>query len=240
MMRKSGIAFVAALLIGFATAVCSAPFPVDLAQSASPSDLLLPHRGGWRAVLGNTLNPNPPPQPVRLIFIHHSTGENLLADDNGGLGIALMDNRYFVSDTNYGWGPDGIGETTDIGQWWLWFRGPNSPTYMNALYAESEQHSSYSRLATAPAGPNAIVLFKSCFPNSALQGDPADPVPPIDSNPLKGQDSGSAAHTVANAKGIYISLLDYFRTQPDKLFIALAAPPLSDPTWADNARAFNQ
>ena len=50
-------------------------------------------------------NPNPPSAPVRLIFIHHSSGENWLADDNGGLGIALRDNNYVVSDTNYGWGP---------------------------------------------------------------------------------------------------------------------------------------
>ena len=50
-------------------------------------------------------NPGPPASPVRLIFIHHSTGENWLSDDNGGLGIALRDNNYYVSDTNYGWGP---------------------------------------------------------------------------------------------------------------------------------------
>ncbi len=43
-------------------------------------------------------------QPVKLIFIHHSCGENWLDDTNGGLGIALRDNNYFVSDTNYGWG----------------------------------------------------------------------------------------------------------------------------------------
>ncbi len=54
-------------------------------------------------------NPNPPANPVRLIFIHHSTGENWLNDGNGGLGIALTENNYFVSDTNYGWGP---------GQYW--------------------------------------------------------------------------------------------------------------------------
>jgi len=186
------------------------------------------------------LNATPPAEPTRLIFIHHSTGENLLADGNGALGTALRKNGYFVSDTNYGWGPDSIGDATDIGHWWQWFRGPTSTTYLNALYAEGEQHSSYSRLPAAPSGENAIVVFKSCFPNSALQGDPADPVPPIDSNPLKGQDSGSPAHTVANAKGIYLSLLDYFRTRQDKLFIALTAPPLSDAANAANARAFNQ
>jgi hypothetical protein len=47
------------------------------------------------------LSPAPSPNPVRLIFIHHSTGENWLADDNGGLGIALRNNNYFFRDTNY-------------------------------------------------------------------------------------------------------------------------------------------
>ena len=189
---------------------------------------------------GVDLNSNPPPQPTRLVFVHHSTGENLLADDNGGLGIALRDNGYFVSDTNYGWGPNSIGDTTDIGHWWLWFRGPDSPIYMDALYAESDQHAGYSRLPTAPAGVNQIVLFKSCFPNSALQGDPAAAMPPISGNPLKGEDSGSPNHTVASAKGIYISLLDYFRIRQDKLFVVLTAPPLSDPTDSANARVFNR
>jgi hypothetical protein len=56
-----------------------------------------------------------PAEAVRLIFIHHSCGSNWLSDGNGGLGIALMDNNYFVSDTNYNWGPDSIGSSTDIG-----------------------------------------------------------------------------------------------------------------------------
>jgi hypothetical protein len=34
--------------------------------------------------------------------------------------------------------------------------------------------------------------------------------------------------------------LEYFKTRQDKLFVAIAAPPLSDPTWSANARAFNQ
>ena len=186
------------------------------------------------------LNPEPPSSPVRLIFIHHSTGENWLSDENGGLGIALRDNNYHVSDTNYGWGPDQIGDRTDIGNWWEWFRGPGSSTYLNALYSEGDQHCSYSRLAGAPPGENDVVMFKSCFPNSALQGNPNDPVPSIESNPLRGEATGSQYHTVANAKGIYIDLLNYFRTRQDKLFIVITAPPLSDPAYADNARAFNQ
>lgn len=180
-----------------------------------------------------------PSEAVRLIFIHHSTGENWLADDNGGLGIALRDNNFFVSDTNYGWGPDSIGDTTDIGHWWLWFRGPDSSTYLEALYEESEQNSDYSRLASNTGGENEIVMFKSCFPNSALQGNPNASVPVIENNLLKGESSGSEYHTVANAKGIYIDLLEYFKTKTDKLFIVITAPPLSDSTYADNARAFN-
>lgn len=50
-------------------------------------------------------DPNPPASPVKLIFIHHSTGGNWLAapasnEVGGGLGQALMENNYFVSATN--------------------------------------------------------------------------------------------------------------------------------------------
>ena len=182
---------------------------------------------------------SPPTEPVRLIFIHHSCGSNWLSDGNGGLGIALMDNNYFVSDTNYGWGPDSIGSSTDIGHWWLWFRSSDSPKYLEALYAENGQHSSYSRMSADVDGENQIIMFKSCYPNSGLRGDVNDPVPPIDSNPLRGEGCGSQYHTVANAKGIYIDLLEYFMTRPDKLFVVVTAPPLTDAMYADNARAFN-
>ena len=182
---------------------------------------------------------SPPAESVRLIFIHHSCGSNWLSDGNGGLGIALRDSNYFVIDTNYGWGPASIGSSTDIGHWWLWFRGPDSAEYLEALYAEDGQHSSYSRMSTDVDGENQIIMFKSCYPNSGLKGDVNDPVPAIDNNPLRGQGCGSQYHTVANAKGIYIDLLEYFKTQPDKLFVVITAPPLTDATYADNARAFN-
>ncbi len=203
----------------------------------SPTQARLPDAP--RSHVSSAINPNPPTAPVKLIFVHHSTGEAWLADEHGQLGISLMNNNYFVSDTNYGWGSDSIGSTTDIGDWYTWYRGPKSAVYTAELLAESGQHASYTRLASDPGGPNQIVMFKSCFPNSALQGSPADPTPAIADNPLRGQGAGSADHTVANARGIYIDLLEFFRTRPDKLFIVITAPPLSDGTYADNARAFN-
>jgi hypothetical protein len=192
-----------------------------------------------------TYNPSGP-KPVRIIFIHHSTGENWLTNDNGDLGKTLMQNNYYVSDTNYGWGPAydpdnvPVGDMTDIGQWWVWFRSPQSPTIMNRVYGESVSLSSYTRFENPPGGENEIIMFKSCFPNSVLQGSLTDPVPSIDSNPLKGEGSGSEYHTVANAKGIYLDLLEYFKTKPDKLFIIVTAPPVSDGKYASNARAFNE
>ena len=114
--------------------------------------------------------PTKPAKTVKLIFIHHSTGENWLADGNGKLGIALKNNNYFVSDTNYGWGPDVIGDRTDTGNWWDWFRGSSSSRYMHALYDEFGQHSSYTRLSKDPdsSRENEIIMFKSCFPNLSL------------------------------------------------------------------------
>jgi len=196
-----------------------------------------------QGVAAQETNTNPPAEPVKLIFIHHSSGENWLADYHGGLGLALRDNNYYVSDTNYGWGPDGVGDRTDIGYWWDWFRGPNRDTYLNALYAESEPFGDYyTQLTNDPGGENQIIMFKGCFPNSYLEGSPNDPATTGD-NPLRGQESWSDVHTVANAKGIYNDLLEYFATRPDKLFIAVTAPPLmdgeTDAAHAANARAFN-
>ena len=194
---------------------------------------------GASSVIYGADNPNPPSNTTKLVFIHHSCGENWLNDYHGGLGGMLQIANYYVSDTNYGWGPDGIGSNTDIGQWWSWFRGPDSATYTAALYNESGQNCDYSRLASDPGGENKVIMFKSCYPNSKLSGNPGDPVPDINSNPLRGQDCGSGNQTVANAKGIYIDLLEYFKTRTDKLFIAVTAPPVQDATYASNARAFN-
>ena len=173
------------------------------------------------------LDPSHSTQAVKLIFIHHSTGENWLRDDYGQLGLALMENNYFVSDTNYGWGPDSIGDRTDIPDWIEWFSSANTSTYMNALFHEYGQNSEYSRLSSDPGGENEIILFKSCFPNSNLEGNSHDPPDP------------EGWLTVGHAKWVYNQILDTFQAHPEKLFVVITAPPLTDPTYAANARAFN-
>jgi len=174
------------------------------------------------------LDPSQPTQTVKLIFIHHSTGENWLTDGNGNLGDTLGKNNYFVSDTNYGWGPDAIGDHTDIPNWTEWFSSANTSTYMNALYNEIGQNSSYTRTLANPGGENRIIMFKSCFPNSALEGNPNDPP------------SASGWLTVGHAKYVYNQILQYFGAHPEKLFVVITAPPLRDGTYAANARAFNE
>jgi len=177
--------------------------------------------------LGRAAATEPPVRAVKLVFVHHSCGENWLNDSHGGLGRALAKNNYFVSDTNYGWGPDSIGDRTDITDWPEWFTGSKSREVLRALYGESGRHCEYTRIGTDPGGENQIVMFKSCFPNSNLEGRPTD-------GPARGE-----GLTVANAKAIYRDLLAYFATRPDRLFIAVAAPPVRDGTFAANARAFN-
>jgi hypothetical protein len=195
-------------------------------------------RLGFR-IVASVAGPAKPTKTVKLIFIHHSTGQNWLADGNGNLGIALKNNNYFVSDTNYGWGPDTIGSSTDTGHWYTWFRGPKSATYMHALYTEFGQHSSYTRLSSDPdpSRENEIIMFKSCFPNSAISGNPNDAAK-TGSNPLRGN---SGPLTVANAKWIYNDILTYFAAHQDKLFVLIVPPPLAEgdttAAQAANARA---
>ncbi|MBF0101893.1 MAG: hypothetical protein HQK77_13395 [Desulfobacterales bacterium] len=212
----------------------------------------------------STVSAQPPPLPsstVKLIFIHHSTGGHWLADPNtdnpyGGLAAALMANNYYVSATNYCWGPmwadrgEPVGSFTNIPDWLEWFTGSNRDNIMNQVYHEYDQNltncegdsfGSWKR-SSDPSGENEVILFKSCFPNSDLYGNPNDPT----------SDSPTPWDmTVSNAKAVYMHLLTYFQTRQDKLFILITAPPMSEQAYilndistpasdrAANARAFN-
>ena len=191
---------------------------------------------------GNGLNASAPEKVTRLVFIHHSCGGNWLADNHGRLGLVLAENNYYASDTYYGWGPGKIGDKTDIGYWWKWFRGPDSEKYMDNIYNEGGAYSecgTYTRLTTAPVGENEIIMFKSCFPNSEIKGSIDEIVPHISKNQLRGENCASEHMTVANCKGIYTDLLEYFKTRTDKLFIAITAPPLMENEYAANTGYFN-
>ncbi|RLG40751.1 MAG: hypothetical protein DRO05_05580 [Thermoproteota archaeon] len=202
------------------------------------------------------LNPNPPSTPVRLVFIHHSTGEDWL--NLGGLREALNENNYYVTETNYDWGPpdldvnDGnpIGYHTDIGHWYNWFLGPHRDTYLQALYTSS--YTTGENSIPDPGGENVIIMFKSCFSSGqVIYGNPDDPpLPKGAPNPLWGkgvcddpQCSGSEYYTVSNIKGLYRDLLDYFATRQDKMFVLITTPPSVDvyisPELAANLRAIN-
>ncbi len=198
----------------------------------------------------------PPSTPVKLIFIHHSCGGHWLADIGehdmaGGLGQALMNNNYFVSATNYGWGPGEIGSETNIPNWPQWF----TDTVMSQVYTESDQNicnpvtsedcfGNWSRLASDPGGENEIIMFKPCFPNSDLYGETTD-------TPNPGETPNSDM-TIRNAKAVYNYILNnYFVNNQNKLFIAVTAPPMAEASYVDNdistpaadraanARAFN-
>ncbi|MBN1872936.1 MAG: hypothetical protein JXA33_01795 [Anaerolineae bacterium] len=189
-------------------------------------------------------NPNPPTETVKLVFIHHSVGSHWLLASEGRLRQTLNDNNYYVLDVSYGWGPldedvgsGTIGDHTDIGYWYNWFVGIHRDTYLSALYTTNNNAASNSSVVD-PGGENEIIMFKSCYPNSELRGEP-DEAPTVGDNPLRGQSSSSSDHTVGNAKGIYNDILTYFETRQDKLFVVITAPPLIDDTYADNARAFN-
>lgn len=183
-----------------------------------------------------------PKETVRLIFIHHSCGEQLLNSGHGGLGNALAANNYYVSDTNYGWAGGGdkeIGNNTDIGHWWRWFRGPKSEAILKDLYGADVHNADYRNVAKRPEGENTIVMFKSCYPNSEIKGNPDDKANG-DLNSPHNFDCGSEQHTVANCKRIYNDLLIYFGKHPEKLFVVVTAPPVQDAQNAKNARAFNK
>jgi len=230
MQRKMFVLFAGLVLFS----LLIAPAGMAGAQAKTQASARMPRSAATAALL--TDDPSPPAQTVKLIFIHHSTGENWLADGYGNLGQTLDANNYFVSDTNYNWGPgyngQTIGDFTDIPDWPEWFASANTPTYTAALFTEYDQHSTYTRTLTDPGGENQIIMFKSCFPNSALDGNPDDPPDP------------NGWLTVGHVKWVYNQILPYFGAHPEKLFIVITAPPLrassTTTQQAANARAFNQ
>jgi hypothetical protein len=184
--------------------------------------------GAMEAVIRRKLDPAArPTEPVPLVIIGHPTSDTWLADGFGNLAARLGENNYFVSQTNPGWGPAGVGGRTDILNWPEWFSGPDSKQIYEELLHLRDPRPSYVRTLPEPAGENQLIMLLPGYANSMLKGAPGDP-------PLPGK-----SLSIGAAKFVYNSLLEFFQAHPDKLFIVVTAPPVQDSTWADNARAFN-
>jgi len=188
------------------------------------------------------LLPAPAMAQQDLVFIHHSVGSNWLA---AGLDSALVakpyidlrnDMTYGTAVTNDTGRPASLGsvpgDSTDMHHWILWF---------NDYLAHVKQHHS----TTA----NRIVMFKSCFPNSAIDSDGAEPGDPFSGSQTLAnyravyRHPSGVGHTYTSGSVTYKPLEDVFAENPDTLFIPVTAPPLTwsgtDDASARRARQFN-
>ncbi len=159
---------------------------------------------------------DPPKKHLRLLFIHHSCGGQLLADvgpakeradciletheNGGGLRRLLTSAGYEVHEASYG---SDVGEATDLFDWLPKLEGKMDKILRvdenDRLLPEGETHQ--------------IVLFKSCYPNNRFESEGAEP-----------GDPRGPALTVANAKATMRALLPTLAKHPDVLFVYVTAP----------------
>ena len=175
-------------------------------------------------------DPSPPAAPVKLIFIHHSCGENWLADGQGGLGVAL--GQQLLRQRHQLW----------LGAGRHRRHAPTSPTGPSGSPAADSDR--YLRRPLSPRAGSTRDYTRPLADPGRREPDRHVQVllpqlepggPARTTRPRRGD-----GLTVANAKAIYNELLAYFATRPDKLFIVVTAPPVQDPAFAANARAFNR
>lgn len=167
----------------------------------------------------STLSDAAPKMPLRLLFIHHSCGGQLLAStgdpkeeanciylshpNGGGLRDLLNKQGYEVHEASYG---SEIGENTDLFDWLPKFRdrmGKVLTVELNDKYYNDGRQ-------------NQIIVFKSCYPNNLFVDvgkDPGNPVGP--------------ELTVTNAKATLRMLLPEMQKHPETLFVYLTTPPIA-------------
>jgi hypothetical protein len=152
-------------------------------------------------------DPGKPSRPLSMVWLHHSTGDALL---KGGLLNALMGDNVAFHDINYSEATvDGyvIGDHTDIPEWPKTFNTPRFFDTVTTWELSGGKH-------------HDVVMFKSCFPNSAITSDAM----------------------LDEFKQHYNALLPTFKAHPEMMFVAMSTPPLvkakTDPDAAARARKF--
>ncbi len=176
-----------------------------------------------------------------LLFIHHSVGQNWL---DHSLREALQAKSYIdqINEITYGTEllPDAArpatlgdvpGDSTDMNAWLLWFND-----YLGHVKAFPGSRT------------NAVIMFKSCFPNSDITSDGSEPGDPLGDLTLANlraiyRHPGGPGHHYSVDSRTYRPLEDVFAANPDTLFIPVTAPPLNngstDNAAAHRARLFN-
>ena len=177
----------------------------------------LPEPGSRRNTMDlSPFSAEPPGRPLALLFLHHSVGGQLLADEGppvghhsiyathpngGGLRGLLARSGYDVHEASYG---SRFGERTDLFDWL-----PKMRDHLDRIVRIAHQDE-----MLPGAAHNQIVVFKSCFPNSRFLGEgepPGDPQGP--------------ELTLSNAKATMRALLPVLGRRPDVLFVYVTAPP---------------
>src|SRR4029078_4002287 len=152
-------------------------------------------------------DPGKPSRALSMVWLHHSTGDALL---KGGLLDALRGDNIAVHDLNYSEATvDGyvIGDHTDVPEWPKTFNTPKFFDTVTSWELSGGKH-------------HDVVMFKSCFPNSAITSDAM----------------------LDEFKQHYNALLPTFKAHPEMMFVAMSTPPLvkakTDPDAAVRARKF--
>ncbi len=146
------------------------------------------------------------PAATNFVFVHHSVGEGWLSQ--GGLSAYLTSAGFNVHDTDYGDavpgtpapGHEPIGDFTDVNDWYWWFHN-----HIDGLLGWE----------CSAGESNKIVMFKSCYPNSAIAEEGTAPGNPTNDNA-----------TMWNYRAAYCSLTNVFAAYSNVFFIPVTAPPM--------------
>jgi hypothetical protein len=170
----------------------------------------------------------PGPAPVRIAFLHHSTGEEVW---KGGLAgwfrtwNAEHGTRYQISEQDY---PACVFNRLFHGNY-PWNNYPYDYWNLWVRHAGADRDRGELNLDDL-AGRYDVIVFKHCFPVSAIEAD--DPVP----------DPASQRKTLANYRLQYEALRARMRQFPKVKFILWTGAPLTQaatrPEEAARAQAF--
>jgi hypothetical protein len=175
----------------------------------------------WCALLGlltSLLATSPPPalaQAVRIMFLHHSCGANLIEQGNVRQGLTALSYEFY----DHGYNGDGL-RLADGSYTGTNFDVPGDNTdpdgiadiFSQPLHAPPDNTFSYLM-------EYDVIAFKSCYPTSNIGDD----------------------YQLAEYKSHYLAIRDRMDQYPDKIFVVVTQPPQvpgsSDPAEAERARA---